>query len=1732
MKNTRTKFSHRVIAVFFTLTFLQTLIPYNQLWANNNGPKSPEAGAFEPVDATDMVNLLTGDLSYVLPLLNVPSPEGGYPLALSYHAGIAMDQEASWVGLGWNLNPGAINRTVHGFADDYNSVKFYEFFYDIGGSESIYNLSVGYGSPEGNFSAGLGFSWGTNKTLGGSVSFGFGPKIGDTGFDGSVTLGTNGASVGVGFTPAKASNLSFGVSASTSGLVTANAGYKFNSNSIGISINSSGDYTFNMSANGKNASLGINYSNVGGVGIKASANRNSGTVRGAGVNLSLGFNNTVNQGDLTVKTSSYNYGIAVPTPYGTFSASFGKQKIRWNLNKTKLNRVIGPLHFDKFKKDLYIIDIFPGGLSNFYTKRADTYWDAVNIYNEEIQKCWDSGLYQSCAGSIQRDNRFMDIYEFPLENETFTYMDKNNAVFPSMDSYNVQAQGISGTMSLKYFENANLFSLAKNYDTFYTFYTIDENQDILTDDLITPRPQKAEFTFENRPEFYFENEFASYLGTTPASFNSDSTNENIVEYHQSSDANGLPRRKVGNTIEYFTNEEVFSFSNQEKYARGYIAPRNLYQIPNRSPDGIGAFTIVGMDGKRYHYSLPVYNYASVTRSFGFVENKEEHQAYHEKVQDNPYATHWLLTAVTGADYIDMNSNGKVDESDYGYWVEFDYGKWSEAYAWKSPYGKDYIESNDNEEVKTRIEGFKDVYYLDQVKTRTHTAIFSKSVREDDLSHEWKYSSVDWKNAGSPYTERFVIPKQKSLKLNQIILLKNEDAREVRKNAESSNPIVSGVTNVRFPSPNSVSRSYSYNLKNSVFDIYDIPEAILDKAVKVINMRYNNTLVKQTPNASSGRGRLTLNSVQFNGKKNENLIPPYKFEYYNESDFNLDNKNDWGYNDTTPWDWSLKKIITPQGGSINVKYESDDYHKPALQMGKLFTRELQFTFLDAPPPGGNPSSAPEGKIRIKIEVDPEDPEAEGLKLSDHFTTNDTFFMDMWYSAVYNPGSSGYDRSSVDIREKQATITELNRTENYMIVEVMASSPNFRDAFQFDASPFSYLHGGRKINVLGREIWLYGTNDKHSRYDLAWRRNGDGRAYSAIFRVIGNKEAFDQKEGDIRVNEISVTDGVNSYKTRYYYNQEGYNEDPNHFNYRSSGAISYIPNDDNSPIPYSAELPAPKVMYEFVRVKDIDNSGAVVGTTMYQFNVLKDKDPNKIKFGDFLEIDFNEQTHYNTSLRGNVSKNEIVVHDNLGSIGQLLEKKTYNKEYQLVSVNRNEYYERNDRPNNQGMDQQSYQLYKKIGYWQGNEVVRNAWAVNSSSRIKYAPGIKSSTTISGNFSKHTTYDAYDDITGATLQTTTRMSDQTQVRSKVIPAFRKYDAMGSKVDNSANKNMLAQTAANITQINKEGTWKTIAANISTWNNEWSYQNDQDGTTSSPADAAQKIWRKHKTYTWKGNVDKDGAFIGYTGEDDAFNWGANASQTNTKWINTSTVSLYDHFSMPLEVTDINENRVSTKMGDNQSKVIATANAKYNHMFYSGAEYFEKDNTKTYLDGGVSTLGNVVTVADAHTGNNIVSVNNAAAFEVKMPADQDRSGGSEFKVSVWVRKGQEGNVSLRTQNGTSFPLATDFNDNERLTAGDWVLLNGYVTVYDREAIVTVDALGATELDDFRIHPVESAMTSYVYNEWDELTHILGGNNLATKYEYDSAGRLIKTFKEVIDVPDVVEGGFKDIEIIDYNYKK
>lgn len=111
-------------AVFLLLFSIQTFYPGVAL-ALTSGPAQPEMQKFTPAGTNDMVDLFTGDFKDNIPLLDV----GGYPLNLSYHSGFNMEEEASWVGAGWTLNPGTVNRTLRGLPDDFDGEGIQKLFY-------------------------------------------------------------------------------------------------------------------------------------------------------------------------------------------------------------------------------------------------------------------------------------------------------------------------------------------------------------------------------------------------------------------------------------------------------------------------------------------------------------------------------------------------------------------------------------------------------------------------------------------------------------------------------------------------------------------------------------------------------------------------------------------------------------------------------------------------------------------------------------------------------------------------------------------------------------------------------------------------------------------------------------------------------------------------------------------------------------------------------------------------------------------------------------------------------------------------------------------------------------------------------------------------------------------------------------------------------------------------------------------------------------------------------------------------------------------------------------------------------------------------------------------------------------------------------------------------------------------------------------------------------------------
>ncbi len=1595
----KTKFSHKVMAVFLTLAFLPSLLPVNFLLASNNGPTAPEASSFEPVDATDMVSLATGDLSYVLPLMNVPSPEGGYPLSLAYHAGIAMDQEATWTGLGWNVNPGAITRSVNGYPDDWDRGRFKEYFYNKGTTQVNYSVSLDIGISKVS-SIGIGLSWGDNRSFGGSVNFS------SLGFFSSV--GTNGISVGYG-NPLVSGSV--GINGSLNGTANASfAGGAFSigtngiglnvpltsfSNgkgsdatyvgSVGVGIKSdwSGDIsanaTFNVTTESKQGSISVDFSSNG-VGVQ-------GKLGSVGVGLNSGtFSHSVSSSDYTVKQSGFNIPIFIP---GLFSFSFGKQKTEISLDDLEDNIVNGPIYFKNNRS--------------------------------------------AVAQNSNDTHAFSDIYGLSTSS-AYNSNSGNNGVFPNYDGYRVTGQGIAGSISPRHKKNGALIGLNKKVENSYP--TVDYE---LRHELPSSGSSYANATdFTSLPDFQFDNDYSSSWLQTQKEFNGSSANSsNIFNYMTSTGNLSLSRRTSGRYVEYYTNAELAAGIGFNQGLLKTVSSIPAYNTSAYEPDGIGAFKVVAPDGKTYHYTIPVYNHEIVARQFGIdTQNPNEDDAFYEKRQLKKYATHWLLTAVTGPDFVDMNNNQKPDDSDYGYWVAFDYGQWSNGYIWYNPHGEEYEESGYLDQIKNYSWGRKEIYYLDKVITRTHTALFVKEERSDGRGKQLTYKHRKNKNTA---IRTFSLREQSLLRLKEILLVKNSDLGSISKsNATnlSSNPSANTSYTINWfdsTADGGGIKNINCSKQNNILDHKDGNDWISLKknAAKVVSFSYDYSLASGAPYTSAG-GRLTLKNVAFKGKGNFQLMPPYTFSYINTNKpYTLADKDEWGYDTFDPEQWSLDEISMPTGGKIQVEYEEDVFASAVFQNISFSTTRN----LDA-----------NNTFEVSSNVNFSN---FGIGLNDNLPVTHRKVTSCSDGAT----SSDPDNYTMDKYDGTAKVIQVINPQKIKL--------------QLNGTPTSVS----SISY-GSECSSITFNNTYTRVSMS------GDTFTT----------------GTRVKTITSTDGVNSYKTEYDYNVPGTNT--------TSGIVSHIPFGPfvDKEIPYGMELPAPIPMYSNVKTAIYGTDNVSLGYTEYVFKTLPKK-TGSVTFGDILQIDKINDVFSNPGANASVTVTEFNVKDNTACLGQLLSSANYNSYGHLLSKTINNYAVPDNAP--QGIVRESFQQYKILDY---GSSLTDKWYVSSSSRTIYSSALLSTTVIQGGFTSTTYFDEHDAITGQLLKTTTTQSDGTEFRTETMPAYREYSGMSSMVNSTSNKNMLTQEAMKKAYIKDGSTWKLVNAGINTWNRSFYYP-----TSGS----SKQVWRKHKTYTWDGTSDANGFFTSFSGDYDGFNWATNATSQPSDWKLISQINTYDPFSMVLEVEDINGNKAATKMGDNDTKIIATANAPLSEMHYSGAEYLDGST----FDGGIDDVGR--TIERSHTGRYAIKVTSDQGFKTTLSGH--RAG--KYKISVWASK--DNYTNARVYDGTGLK---SFN-GEKVIAGDWVLLNHYVTLSSSNKTIYVRAnSGTLYFDDFRVHPVESSMSSYVYNDWDELTYIIGPNNLATQYVYNEGGQLCSTYAEIGDQTGVT-GGFKIVSRNKLQYK-
>lgn len=1755
----KTKFSHRVLALFLTLTFLPSLLPINYIYASNNGPNAPEAASFEPVDATDMVNLLSGDVSYVLPLMDMD----GFPLTLSYHAGIPLDMESSWTGLGWNVNAGAISRSVSGTPDDWNNGKSLDFIY-YQNSEKFYNINVGVGISQAA-EVGVGISWGSNKSLSGSVYGSFMGVNASIATDGAYSAGI-GLSIGGGNF---GGSLGVGISGNVNGGST--------STNIGVGLGHS---------SGARASLGYSISDSGGSFSFSGGYANNSAFdkgqAGSGGGLSIG---NYSSGDYDISSK----GFYIPIQIWIFNLSFGYRKVTYKLDKAYPKIGYGGLYANNAFGNTPDMDLGGDNFNDFQNRYryTDMYEEAIPAEEEE----------------------FIEDYEQEREKVNFS--------FASYDSYSVNATGISGLIQPKIFENSTLYGLgyagSDTDDANRKMRVYYHNSDSSTKTFGTSNPSDI--------EFYFNGQFTENVAI-PTKTLALGSGTSFSDY-MPNNAPNLSRQRSGNFVETYTNQQLAD-GITAKIAR----PDNT-DYANWPSDGIGAYKITAPDGKTYHYSLPVYHFEQVERNL-LKDNSEDY--VNEKRQYSPYATHWLLTAITGPDYVDVDNDNKVDEDDYGYWISLEHGKWSDGYVWKSPYNGKKYNTNLAGDIETKDfgnyqYGRKQLYYLDKIKSRTHTAYFVKDLRFDstgangensyntDAQDTYTYTfstdliENDITGLPEPVGEELTYKREYQLMLDKIVIVPNGNTQvNIDQNAALSlndGSCFPGYNDEAVCTPGFragggfagvYGNGYTYDIhrENSVYDITDFENYDYANAQKVIDFSYDYSLARRTPSSIScgadGGGKLTLTGVAFRGKGDVGYMPPYRFNYKNEMEYpeslrarkfsetsylTGQAKDGWGfidekqvaeevYNSTDydkygPDNWSLSEIVTPTGGKIKLEYEEDDYEQEAFSR-KLWQDNLKIAVKRGPDP------APNNYLYIYIQNQDGIRDETVTDFTDYFKIGEKVFLDLWIQRTEDLGvlqgdfAGAFDYSTkyphdviVDEIRNDSTLVLKVYNDFSLSIEngdypILLTPPAGYDlsidlhavasptSQYFDPDQYRYFakkdfEGSRIYQALPRNSWIGEVSFP------------DRSSHNMSYRLLANKTPKDIQGGGIRAKSIIVSDeSGREYKTNYYYNKPGTERDKNNPNYVSSGITSFAPENAVKYVPYQSELPSPGVMYEYVTMVPVSTNGNELGSTRYRFHTLN---PVFDLFDSNLEMTYMSEKINESN--GQVEDEEITIFEstvsdpgsgdyfdsankayaksidlkvNTSLVGQFRSIETFNVEDHLMSKTQ-KFYKSGEEAKSipgRGTVKESFQSMKSVFSTDANDenpILKNR-LISVSSKEDFTSVVTEVRTTTGGFTDTEVYEDADPQTGAFRITKTKRADGIEVRTRQVPAYTEYSDMGSKVDDINNKHMLTQTAMTISDVFTGGSWQTTAASVDTWSNRTAYDN---GDILNPT--VDGIWRKHQTFVWEDAVAANGTF-GTLIDGSDFTWNYGALQTNTQWQKISEITRYNHWSMPIEAKDINENYLATKMGDKNEKIFATGNAGYNELFYSGAEDLDGSNFGGEVNLGTASSENNLT--NVHTGKASLRI---ASGQTGYLVSVTEGKLNKYKASLWAKLSGYENVKIQVNGGT--PI--NYNSSEVVRAGNWVQLNFYFDINGTQTVNVTTIGGTAYVDDFRLHPVASTITTYVYNQWDELTHILGGNNLATQYEYDEAGRLSKIYTEVEDFNTPGSGGFKRISENRYSYK-
>lgn len=928
----------RIISLKLALLMLfQTALP-TVTWALTGGPSQPEVQSFEPIGTSEMVDIFSGDFTYNIPLLDVE----GYPINIAYQSGISTDQEASWVGLGWNINPGVVNRTMRGIPDDFCGDQIKKEYHVKN------NVTTGV-SASGQVSELFG-----KKLKFGSLSLSMGIRFNNyTGWSRtlSVTPGINSgqssafklnAGLGISMSSDEGSSVQPNVGVS---MMARNEIKDKESNKSSLELSFGGSFSSRGGLNALSISINVSASVNDVVELKDEAGNIAykdveGTSFGGGgtglVGTSFDFGQPTYspQSEMNYRnfgiTGTFSPGLEASGVFG--SLSFSGYRSRQKLAETaRTNSAYGYLNSHRTNSTNALLDFNrenDGGFNESTPALSMTTFtnDFFNVVGQGVGGSYrpfrsDIGTtYDPFHKSEPNDNISLEV---ELGVGGFAKVGGTIGFARAMSEGGRWENGNAAAHHLKFRSSGNNALYEPVYFKEANEKSVDPNA-ALFNKVGGVRAVRAKLHEKRRYD----------VVTT-------------VEYETSTDTiaiNGnIQKQNRDNRNQYF------SYLTHAEVSNG-LGVQPLSPLNDNLPGGvpghhISEISVTSTDGARYIYGLPAYNTNQEEVSFAIGASMSSNDPvsgqdfstglfnydpsdagpgndhgldnYYSKTTMPKYAHSYLLTCILSSDYIDADPVQGPSDNDFGNYTLFHYDE-VENYQWRTPEKlnrasfSEGLKSDIHDDRASYTYGRKNLYYLSKIETRNYVCEFILEDREDGRGVNGSHGGV---NQGA-----------RMKRLKEIRLYTRH---EFNKN-EDSDPNTNGVP------------------------------------VKVVHFKYDYSLCPGVGNNLNGGGKLTLKEIYFTYQNSEKArYSSYKFDYTDPDisfplgeslnpAYNLKGYDRWGTykrnlgssswdpfdlemsnseNPYTPQDnradlyaqvWHLQRIQLPSGGAIEVDYESDDY----------------------------------------------------------------------------------------------------------------------------------------------------------------------------------------------------------------------------------------------------------------------------------------------------------------------------------------------------------------------------------------------------------------------------------------------------------------------------------------------------------------------------------------------------------------------------------------------------------------------------------------------------------------------------------------------------------------------------------------------------------------------------------------------------------------------------------------